>query len=232
MTILAVVSHPDDEVLGAGATLAMLTRDGLTARACIVCADAQARSRRPESAELMKDINDATKLLGLDEPILGDFPNIRLNNVEHLQLVRFLEEAIADSGATMVLTHHPRDLNDDHRQVSAACQAAVRLFQRRAGVPPLRALYFMEILSSSEWSFPGSGAPFEADTFFEIGEDGIDRKLEALAAYRNVMRQYPHPRSREALVGLAAYRGAQAGLRYAEAFQTAFRVLEASNLKY
>lgn len=37
------------------------------------------------------------------------------------------------------------------------------------------------------------------------------------------MRPYPHPRSDEALLGLAAYRGAQAGVKYAEAFECAFR---------
>jgi N-acetylglucosamine malate deacetylase 1 len=37
------------------------------------------------------------------------------------------------------------------------------------------------------------------------------------------MRPYPHPRSKEALTGLAAYRGGQAGLKYAEAFQAVFQ---------
>ena len=32
----------------------------------------------------------------------------------------------------------------------------------------------------------------------------------------NTMNPYPHPRSKEALKGLAAYRGAQAGCNYAE----------------
>lgn len=225
MTILIAVAHPDDEVLGVGASAAKFTREGVTARACIACGDADARTRRPRSDELMADIGSASSILGLQEPILGDFPNIRLNTVPHIELVQFFEQAIVDTGATTLFTHHPRDLNDDHRQVSAACQAAARLFQRRPDVPPLRALYFMEILSSSEWSVPGSGAPFEPDAFFEIGENGLERKLEALAAYRGVMREYPHPRSREALQGLAAYRGAQAGMKYAEGFQTAYRAI-------
>lgn len=37
------------------------------------------------------------------------------------------------------------------------------------------------------------------------------------------MRDYPHPRSKESLKGLAAYRGSQAGMRYAEAFESVFR---------
>lgn len=36
------------------------------------------------------------------------------------------------------------------------------------------------------------------------------------------MRPYPHPRSNEALEGLAAYRGAQFGCNYAEAFECVY----------
>ena len=51
----------------------------------------------------------------------------------------------------------------------------------------------------------------------------IELKIEALACYRNVMRQFPHPRSQEAIKGLAAYRGGQSGQKYSEAFQTIFQ---------
>jgi hypothetical protein len=44
-----------------------------------------------------------------------------------------------------------------------------------------------------------------------------------LSEYKGVMRSYPHPRSNEALEGLAAYRGVQAGCNYAEAFECAFK---------
>ena len=79
----------------------------------------------------------------------------------------------------------------------------------------------MEVLSSSEWSLDTSSNRFQPNYFVEIGKIGIELKLKALSAYKGVMRDYPHPRSNEALEGLAAYRGAQAGCNYAEAFQCA-----------
>jgi len=48
-------------------------------------------------------------------------------------------------------------------------------------------------------------------------------KLVALAAYKGVMRQFPHPRSEKAIEGLAAYRGVQSGCCYAEAFECVLR---------
>ena len=41
--------------------------------------------------------------------------------------------------------------------------------------------------------------------------------------YRGVTREYPHPRSKEDIKGLAAYRGGQSGSNYAEAFESVFR---------
>jgi hypothetical protein len=48
-------------------------------------------------------------------------------------------------------------------------------------------------------------------------------KILALTQYRGVLRPYPHPRSPEVITGLAAVRGGQAGLKYAEAFECVFR---------
>ena len=80
-----------------------------------------------------------------------------------------------------------------------------------------------EVLSSTEWSVNTSMNRFQPNTFVEVGVENLDVKITALATYRGVMRPYPHPRSTEAIKGLATYRGAQAGCNYAEAFETALR---------
>lgn len=226
MSVLIVVAHPDDEVLGCGGTAALLAAHGVTVQSCILSAKAEVRSNRPCDRELMDDILHAQEALGLGEPILGHFPNIKFNVVPHFEIVRFIEDAIIQTRAQVVFTHHPSDLNEDHRITSQACQAACRLFQRRPGIPRLKTLLFMEILSSTEWAFSGSHLAFQPTVFWEIGEEFLDKKIRALQAYRGVMRKFPHPRSEEVLRGLAAFRGAQAGAYYAEAFQLAFQMVE------
>lgn len=221
MNVLIVVAHPDDEVLGCGVAGSELSRKGHTVTACCLSGHAEARGGRPEGDALLNDIRRAQSILGFAAPILGDFPNIRLNTVAHLELVQFIERALVATGAEIVFTHHPADINDDHVQTSRACQAAVRLFQRQPGMKRLRALYYMEILSATDWSFPGGAEQFRADTFIDA-TGHMEKKIEALRAYRGVLRQQPHPRSEEVLRALAQYRGGQSGYVEAEAFQTAF----------
>lgn len=224
MSVLIVVSHPDDEVLGCGGTASGMAASGIRVRSCIMSGDADARDARPDLDELRSDTVAAQRVLGFDVPMLGRFPNIRLNTIPDIELVQFIESAIIEADADIIFTHHPNDVNSDHRRTSFACQAAARLFQRRPDVRPLKSLYFMEILSATDWALSPENR-FQPDTFFEIGRQGLDRKLKALESYRGVMRDFPHPRSVEIVEGLAAYRGGQAGMQYAEAFQTAFHAL-------
>ena len=145
-----------------------------------------------------------------------------MNTVPHLELVQFIEKCIEDFGAEAIITHHPSDTNNDHVMTSCAAQAASRLFQRKPGVPALKLFLYMEVLSSTEWSLDSSSNRFVANYFVEICKAGVEVKLKALESYAGVMRPYPHPRSVEAIEGLAAYRGVQAGCNYAEAFECVF----------
>lgn len=223
MSYLLVVAHPDDEVLGAGATIYKLAQAGHEINVCIMSGEAEARKGRPTTNELHKDTNSAKSILGINRIIMGDFPNIEVNTISHLKLVQFIELAIDATQADIIFTHHPADLNNDHLHTSLACQAATKLCQRRDDVAPLKELLFMEVPSSTDWGLNDSMKKFEPNTFIEVGKEGIDKKIEALSQYRGVMREYPHPRSDEAIRGLAAYRGGQAGMVYAESFQCVFR---------
>lgn len=220
MNYLFVVAHPDDEVLGAGATIRKLVNSGHNVAVATMVSKAGARSNISDT--LSDDAKKAYEILGVSKTYGADFPNIKMNTVPHLDLVKFIEGCIEDFNAECIITHHPSDTNDDHVQTSHAVQAACRLFQRKEGVPTLKKVLFMEVLSSTEWSIDNSVTRFTPNCFVEVGEDGINTKLEALEAYKGVMRAYPHPRSVEAIKGLAAYRGAQSGCNYAEAFECAF----------
>lgn len=221
MNYLFVVAHPDDEVLGAGATIHKLVKQGDKVAVAIMSGHAAARANI--SATLSEDEAKAMAILGVEKVYHADFPNIKMNTVPHLDLVQFIEKCIEDWQAEAIVTHHPSDVNIDHQETSRAANAACRLFQRTTGVPRLKCFAYMEVLSSTEWSLNTAENRFSPNFFIEVGNEGIKTKIVALNAYKGVMRPYPHPRSEEAIKGLAAYRGSQSGLEYAESFELVFR---------
>ena len=220
MNYLIVVAHPDDEVLGAGATIYKLIKKGHNVAVVTMANHAAARANISDT--LSKDQEESMNILGVKKVYSANFPNIKMNTVPHLELVQFIEKCIEDFNAEIIITHHPADTNNDHVMTAYAVQAASHLFQRRENILPLKGLMYMEVLSSTEWSFDSSANRFTPNYFVEIGLEGISKKLEALARYKGVMRDYPHPRSEEALKALATYRGCQVGCNYAEAFECVF----------
>nr|WP_302831678.1 PIG-L family deacetylase [uncultured Bacteroides sp.] len=223
MKYLIVVAHPDDEVLGAGASIRKWTQNGDIVDICIMCTEAKARAFRPEDNELDEDLNSSSDFLGIHRKYEGIFPNIEMNTVPHIKLVQFIENAIIKSEPDVIITHHASDTNNDHLQTSMACQEAIRLFQRRPEVKSILEFWFMEVGSATDWNLNTTFNAFRPNIYVEVGEDGVDAKIKALSMYRGVMRPYPHPRSNEAMKGLAAWRGSQAGCMYAEAFETGIR---------
>lgn len=221
---MVVVAHPDDEILGFGASGYSLVEKGEIVVPVILSAQVEQRNFRPTDSELYADIISANTHVGFNNPHLGSFPNLSMNTVPHVNVVSFIEKIISDVQPSRIFTHHPSDLNNDHKIVSEACQVAIRLSQRTSALKHyVKELYFMEINSSTDWSLPHDLTQFAPNCFFEISDQALEKKLQSMHMYRGVMRDYPHSRSEEALTALAIQRGAQSGLNKAEAFQLVFK---------
>lgn len=223
MKYLIVVAHPDDEVLGAGASMYKWSRQGDVIDVAIMCTEAKARAFRPGDEELDADLNESAEFLGVHKKYEATFPNIEMNTVPHLQLVQFIESTIKESEPDVIITHHPADTNNDHLMTSMACQEAIRLFQRRPEVKRVKEFWYMEVPSCSEWAINNAMNLFRPNCYVEVGKEGVHAKIKALSMYRGVMRPYPHPRSSEYITGLAAMRGSQWGQVYSEAFEIVLR---------
>ena len=223
MKYLLVVAHPDDEVLGAGASIWNWTKNGDVVDVALMCSEAKARAFRPGDDELNSDFDDSAAYLGINKKHEATFPNIEMNTVPHLNLVQFIESVIMESEPDIIITHHPADTNNDHYQTSMACQEAIRLFQRRPEVKRVKEFWYMEVPSCTEWAINNAFNIFRPNCYVEVGKEGVGAKIKALSMYRGVMRPYPHPRSAEYITGLAAMRGGQWGQNYSEAFEVVLR---------
>lgn len=219
--LLVVAAHPDDEVLGCGGTIARVSDAEGDVRVVFLAEGVTARYQSEEferkdvrEASLQRNENAARALAQLgvaaDAVYVNTRPCCRLDGVPLIDLVKEIEGHIDQFRPDVLATHAAHDVNIDHVLAHRAVLAAVRPVN--AAHP--RTVVSFEVLSSTEWN---PAAPFAPSIFVDITAT-IGRKLRALSAYEDEMRPPPHPRSEHAIRGLAAYRGAQSGLTYAEGF--------------
>jgi LmbE family N-acetylglucosaminyl deacetylase len=211
--ILVVVAHPDDEVLGAGGTLARHAREGAEIDIAFLADGVSARGDDYATAERRAAAaRQAAVILGAREPRFLGFPDNRLDTIALLDVVKAVEIVIGEASPDTIYTHHCGDLNIDH----VVCHRAVMTACRPLPASSVRQIFAMEVVSSTEWT-PDGLSSFNPTRFVNIsGTLAIKRR--ALEVYVEEMRTFPHARSYEAVDALARWRGASAGLPCAEAF--------------
>lgn len=220
---LFVVAHPDDEVLGAGAFIYDAVKRGDSV-AVVVLNTCDTTRYEDDRDQIKRDLAESHEKLGLHKSYLYTFTDSNFNREDHRSMVEAIENAIKDFQPDTIFTQHPGDINTDHYWTAASCMEAFRLWQRGRGeYHPIESMYLMEVQSSTDWALNPSEERFKPNTFVEVSPEAVDAKVDALAAYENVIRPVPHPRSTKALYALPVLRGAQAGYPLAEAFECVFR---------
>ncbi len=215
---LVVAAHPDDEILGCGATLAGLAAQGKEVHVLIlggVTTSRYAKNATEEEGkkEQFKDETEkAAKILGAKSLHRFDFPDNRFDSVTLLELVKKVEEVKNSVKPTSVFTHDYVDLNVDHRLTHQAVLTAFR----PDGADSAQILTF-ESLSSTEWQDRSLGH-FSPNYYVDVSAT-LGKKLDAMKCYASELRPYPHPRSLEGIEILAKRRGLDVGLHAAEAFR-------------
>lgn len=227
--LLVVAAHPDDEILGAGATIARLASKGWDCRIAILGEGMTSRGETREAGlaahgddlkELHTAAHRAGAVVGAASVDLFPLPDNRFDSVALLDVVKIVSGLIAKYRPTLVLTHHPGDLNVDH----GVCFRATLTALRPLPDFELPDLYCFEVPSSTEYGSPIMASSFSPNFYAPVGEADLERKIAAMAEYESEARGFPHPRSGDALRALAQWRGANCGHLLAEAFQLVRRV--------
>ena len=200
MNVLCVVAHPDDEVLGAGGTLARLAGEGHAVTIAIL-----------GIRHLMGDAQQVAHLLGAKDPWMWTLVDQRFDAVDFLDIAKYVGALVTDIQPEAVYTHHTGDLNLDHAITARAVLTATR---PKPGCP-VKDVYMCEVPSSTEWGF---NYAFKPNVFVDITETW-EIKKKALSVYHTEMRDYPHPRSIIGLHTNASRWGITCGIELAEAFE-------------
>ncbi len=217
--ILIIAAHPDDEVLGCGGTIAKLAREGNVVYSLFLGEGVTSRDekrdrkkREKELKELRIQIEKAGRILSISNSFAFDFPDNRFDTVAMLDIVKTIEKVKIDVKPDIVFTHHHGDLNIDHRITFEAVMTAFRPVKGEK----VREIYSFEVPSSTEWNASISTSYFMPNYFVDISKT-LELKIKAMKEYKSEIREYPHPRSPEAIKIYAKRWGIQAGLQAAEA---------------
>lgn len=232
MRILVVAAHPDDEVIGMGGTLKKLSKnnqidvlflaDGITARrrgGHVNSHEYEVNERQKEAmnVEIEKrkgHARNALKVLGVSKMKFLDMPDNELDLVPLLKIVKEVEKEVHRTRCDIVFTHHYNDLNIDHRLAYEAAVTAAR---------PLEESRVNSIMSfESVYASDGrQRASFRPNLFVDITKE-LASKIKALGEYKNEVRRFPNPRSKETLRSVARRWGSLYGYKEAEAFEIVY----------
>lgn len=207
--ILIVAAHPDDELLGIGGTAARHVKNGDDVYSLIMC--------EGESLRYGKDVGQsesttkAAQILGIKEVININFPDQRLDTFTLTEIINPLEKVSERIKPNMIYCQFGGDINMDHKLLFEAANVAFRPIDKW-----LEKFYAFYTPSSTEWAYPRNFLP---DTWVDISET-IDDKIKAFECYKSEIRDYPHPRSIEAIRNMGAFFGNQCCMQYAEVFMT------------
>ncbi len=232
-SILVVAAHPDDEILGCGATMTRLAREGHEVRIAIIAEGMSSRYAHREEADqqqlrhLHTRAQQAADMVGAKELVLCKLPDNRLDTVPLLDVVRTVEELVERFRPETIYTHHPGDLNVDHGVVHRAVLTATRPVSGQC----VREVYAFEVPSSTEWAFQHIEPSFRPNVFVDVA-DSLETKIAALGCYDTETRNFPHPRSAEALRAIATRWGSVVGLQAVEAFELIRAVRPAGNHRW
>lgn len=192
--LLFLGAHPDDIELGCGALLAHVS-DNVDLR-CVTLSD---NRKNPDLTHLVAEHQVSMEILGVasERVILKDFETRNFPR-DRQAILEYLYTLNGEFKPDAVFTHTKADIHQDHDVVTVE---ALRAFR---GVTVLG----YDVLRSSYGFFP--------NFLVEVTGDDVERKIEALNAYKTYERKYYF--SPEVIRATSIRHGALAERPFAEGF--------------
>jgi len=210
---LVIAPHPDDEVLGAGGTIARLTQLGVEVYVAIVTTGHPPDFTREQVERVRAEAALAHRLLGVRETLWLGQPAARLSDMPHSELNTALATTVRELRPSTLVIPFVGDIHADHQATFLSALVA----SRPHGFEFPATILAYETLSETNWNAPYLTPGFLPNVYVDIAST-LPAKLDAFRAFGSQVRAFPHERSIEALRALAMLRGATVHLPAAEAF--------------
>lgn len=220
--ILIVVAHPDDELLGLGASMSRLISDyGVIGHVVILGEGITSRSDKRDvqkwEEQLLvhrNNIKQAQAVIGYSSVSIYDFPDNRFDSVALLDIIKVIEKEKQEFQPDVIFTHHGGDVNIDHQRTFEAVITSTRPMENER----VKAIVTFETPSGTEWRASSDPRHFIPNFFISFSSSNLEKKIIGMESYEFEKRPFPHPRSPEALKIQAQRWGVAVGCDFAEAF--------------
>ena len=213
--ILVIAAHPDDEMLGCGAAVALHTVKGDEVQSIILCEGETMRGQN--SGKKTYASQCASDVLGTKQPIMIGFLDQHLDTLPIVEVASPIEKVVREFQPNIVYCQFGGDLNKDHKIVFEAAMVALRPKNEF-----IEEIYCFYTVGSSEWNYPSTFVP---NTWICFDKNIMDKKINAFKCYETEVCIYPNPRSEEALINLAKFSGNQVCAEYAESFVSVRKIV-------
>ncbi len=210
---LVIAPHPDDEVLGAGGTIARLAAQGNEVYVAVVTWGNPPEFPAEKMVQVKSEAEKAHRILGVKETFWLGFPAAALSETAHSALNAGLFTLVQSLSPQTLLLPFIGDMHLDHQLTFTSSLVSARPHQQN--FPKLLLAY--ETLSETNWNAPYLTPSFVPNVFIDIA-DHLEVKMEAIEVFKSQLRPPPHERSLETLRALATLRGATVMTTAAEAF--------------
>jgi LmbE family N-acetylglucosaminyl deacetylase len=210
---LVIAPHPDDEVLGAGGTIARLAEAGHDVFVAIVTTGKPPTYSVESVTRVKAEAKAAHDLLGVKETYWLDQPAAELTEVKNADLNNAIDKVVKRVAPKTIFAPFVGDMHVDHQLVFRSIMVASRPHQ--AAYP--RTIMAYETLSETNWNAPYVTPSFIPNVFIDISNH-LERKIAAMEKFTSQLRAAPHERSIESLQALATMRGATVHHKAAESF--------------
>jgi len=212
--VLVVAPHPDDETLGCGGTLLRHAASGDSVHWLIFTTINEEAGYTPERIEQRaNEINEVASNYHFETATQLDFVTTRLDTYPKSDLVMAVSDVVSNIKPNTIYLPYRNDVHSDHQAVFDAVASCTKSFR----YPSVRQVRAYETLSETEFSIQPNDTGFKPNLWIEIGKF-VDQKIEIMKIYKGEMGEHPFPRSEKNIRALATFRGATAGVEYAEAF--------------
>lgn len=218
MRVLAIICHPDDMELACGGTLLKYKKAGHDVTVCnvangnmghyLIMPDELKRIRRQETI-------NSCNIAGF-KSVCADIDDLTVDS-SNMEQVKKIIKIIREEKPGIIITHHPDDYCSDHRETSklvfkASFDATVPHFMPECGEAiDLVPLYYADT---------DLGVNFIPTEYVDVSNE-METKEKMLACHESQVVWLKEHDGYDVIVEqrkLAASRGAQSGVEYAEGF--------------